>query len=183
MAMIAVLYRFLPFFYLLVRKTSDASSALIAMGIYTLTPLSIFASRSFMPDMASLSLSITALYLFVRWLDRAPDATLFAAILVKPPAVTGWLLHWWVLAMGSFVVIAGEGNYRHEWYQLSFVPAASYTVDALETTRIPRVAITDPPLVPHGLCGAALPPRAYPGSPQAPGSPLPDHVSTGGLAR
>jgi 4-amino-4-deoxy-L-arabinose transferase-like glycosyltransferase len=67
----------------------------VAADIYTLTPLSIFASRSFMPDMVSLSLSIVALYLMARWLERAPDATLFVAacltpslaILVKPPAV------------------------------------------------------------------------------------------------
>jgi 4-amino-4-deoxy-L-arabinose transferase-like glycosyltransferase len=51
----------------------------VAAGIYTLTPLSIFASRSIMPDMASLSLSIVALYLLARWLERAPDATLFVA--------------------------------------------------------------------------------------------------------
>jgi hypothetical protein len=85
----------LPFFYLLVRKTSNARGALVAVGIYTLTPLSIFASRSFMPDMASLSFSLAALYLFARWLERAPDATLFIAMslatslamLIKPPAV------------------------------------------------------------------------------------------------
>src|SRR6266508_6880161 len=56
-----------PFFYLLVHKISNAHSALWAVGIYSLTPLSIFASRSFMPDMASLSLSIVALYLFGTW--------------------------------------------------------------------------------------------------------------------
>lgn len=93
-------------------------------------PTSSFAGRAFMPDMASLSLSIIALYLFARWLERAPAATLFVAmslatslaILVKPPAV---LISVPLLAMGLFVMIAGAGNHRHDWYQLPFVPGAA----------------------------------------------------------
>jgi 4-amino-4-deoxy-L-arabinose transferase-like glycosyltransferase len=84
-----------PFLYLLVRQTSNARAALWAVAIYSLTPLSIFASRAFMPDMASLSLSLVALALFGTWLERAPHAALFLAtslvlslaILVKLPAI------------------------------------------------------------------------------------------------
>ena len=84
-----------PFLYLLVHKTSNACVALWSVAIYSLTPLSIFASRAFMPDMAALSLSLMALALFATWLERAPRATLFLAtslvislaILVKLPAV------------------------------------------------------------------------------------------------
>jgi 4-amino-4-deoxy-L-arabinose transferase-like glycosyltransferase len=84
-----------PFLYRLVRQTSNARAALWAVAIYSLTPLSIFASRAFMPDMASLSLSLVALALFGTWLERAPHATLFLAtslvlslaILVKLPAI------------------------------------------------------------------------------------------------
>ena len=84
-----------PFLYLLVRKVSNERSALFAASIYTLAPLGIFSSRAFMPDMASLSLSMAALYLFAEWLDRERDARLFVAscaaaslaILVKLPAV------------------------------------------------------------------------------------------------
>jgi len=84
-----------PFLYLLVRKTSSQRTALVAAIGYTLAPLGILGSRSFMPDMASLSLSIAALYLFTEWLDRESDARLFAAscaaaslaILVKLSAV------------------------------------------------------------------------------------------------
>jgi 4-amino-4-deoxy-L-arabinose transferase-like glycosyltransferase len=221
-----------PFFYLLVNKISNTRSALWAAGIYMLTPLGIFASRSFMPDMASLSLSIVALYLFGTWLERAPNAKLFMAmslatslaILVKLPAILigvpllamawekhgvrglcrrqlvafaalalggplawyvhaylvslayppyhffgaggikiaevgwyleifrrvamssltpivsaamlvglflpartpyGWLFHWWLLALIVFVVLAGGGNHRHDWYQLPVVPVAA----------------------------------------------------------
>jgi 4-amino-4-deoxy-L-arabinose transferase-like glycosyltransferase len=92
---VAFFARSVPFFYRLVRRTSDAPVALWAVAIYTLTPLSIFASRAFIPDMASLSLSLVALALFGAWLERAPHATLFLAtslvlslaILVKLPAI------------------------------------------------------------------------------------------------
>jgi 4-amino-4-deoxy-L-arabinose transferase-like glycosyltransferase len=85
----------LPFLYLLVRRISQASGALVAVAIYTLTPLSIFASRAFMPDMATLSFSIMALYLFGVWLERQPRATLFIAmslatclaLLIKLPSI------------------------------------------------------------------------------------------------
>src|SRR5262249_1071226 len=83
-----------PFFYLLVKKVADERSALFATVMYCLAPLGVVAGRSFMPDMAALSLSIMALYLFVEWIDRRPDARFFAvavaatslAILVKLPA-------------------------------------------------------------------------------------------------
>lgn len=85
----------LPFFYLLVRKISGERSAIFAVGVYTLAPLSVFSSRSFMPDMASLSFSIIAIYLFTEWLQRKKAVLLFAvtcaatslAILVKLPAI------------------------------------------------------------------------------------------------
>ncbi len=85
-----------PFFYLLVRRVWNASTAGFAVGIYALAPLSIFSSRSFMPDTASLALSIAALYLFVEWLERERRSWLFAAaclltslaILVKLPAIS-----------------------------------------------------------------------------------------------
>jgi 4-amino-4-deoxy-L-arabinose transferase-like glycosyltransferase len=84
-----------PFFYLLVRHTANIQVARWAVAIYTLTPLSMFASRAFMPDMASLSLSLMALALFATWLERQPHAPLFLAtslvtslaILVKLPAM------------------------------------------------------------------------------------------------
>jgi 4-amino-4-deoxy-L-arabinose transferase-like glycosyltransferase len=84
-----------PFFYLLVRSVSNARSALFAVVIYSLTPLGIFASRSFMPDMTSLSFSIVALYFFAEWVNRPANSNLFIAataatglaILVKLPAI------------------------------------------------------------------------------------------------
>jgi 4-amino-4-deoxy-L-arabinose transferase-like glycosyltransferase len=84
----------LPFFYVLVKKTSNQRSAALAAAIYALAPLSIFASRSFISDTTSLSFSIVALYLFSQWLERSNSMVLLLAaslatalaILVKAPA-------------------------------------------------------------------------------------------------
>ena len=85
----------IPFFYLLVRKVFNEGSAWFAVGIYALAPLSVFAGRSFMPDMASLAFSIAGLYLFTGWLEDEKSLSRFAAasaattlaILVKLPAI------------------------------------------------------------------------------------------------
>ena len=83
----------LPFFYWLVKQTSNERSAAVAGVIYVLAPLSIFASRSFMSDVTSLSFSVIALYAFMRWLERSQSAALLVtaslatalAILTKAP--------------------------------------------------------------------------------------------------
>jgi 4-amino-4-deoxy-L-arabinose transferase-like glycosyltransferase len=86
----------LPFLYLLVREVFNRRSALLAVAIYNLVPLGIFASRSFMSDMTSLSFSIVALYFFAEWLNRLSNKSKFLiaastaaslAILVKLPAI------------------------------------------------------------------------------------------------
>jgi 4-amino-4-deoxy-L-arabinose transferase-like glycosyltransferase len=84
----------LPFFYFLVKQTSNQQSAAFAGAIYALAPLSVFASRSFMSDMTSLSFSVIALYAFMRWLERSDSFALLSAaslatalaILTKAPA-------------------------------------------------------------------------------------------------
>lgn len=83
----------LPFFYWLVREVFDQRAALWALFFYSFTPLSIFTSREFMPDIPSLSLSIIGLYFFLRWIDQ-PSAKSFAisaitislSILIKGPS-------------------------------------------------------------------------------------------------
>lgn len=87
----------LPFFYLLTRRLFGQTAALWATFFYALAPLSIVASRSFMPDIPSLSLAMAGLYFFVRWIDSSEpphllgSALLLAvALLVKlPTAVIG----------------------------------------------------------------------------------------------
>jgi hypothetical protein len=222
----------LPFFFLLVRKACNQRSAYYASAMYVIAPLSIFASRSFTSDMASLSFSLMALYFFIEWVEQPESAALFLAtalstslaVLLKLPAIIigvpfvflaherfgqaflrdrrfyflaaaclilpiawyvhaylisissvthhftgekglslldaseygkiirrfategvtppifvamvvgasfhcsgtyGRTFHYWLLAMILFVFFAGEGNYRHLWYQLPAVPVAA----------------------------------------------------------
>ena len=85
----------MPFFYLFVRKISNERSAMVATAVYSLAPLTFFASRSFISDMASLSFAIMAMYLFSEWLDDPASRKLFfwaaltttLAILVKLPQI------------------------------------------------------------------------------------------------
>src|SRR5438105_3481909 len=71
-----------PFFYLLVRRISNAPSAAVALGAYCMAPLTLFASRSFQSDMASASLCIMALYLTCEWLDNPSSHIRFLAAIV-----------------------------------------------------------------------------------------------------
>jgi 4-amino-4-deoxy-L-arabinose transferase-like glycosyltransferase len=64
----------LPFFFLLVRKLFDSTTACWALIFYSFAPLQIMASRCFMPDVPSLSLSIVGLYLFLRWTEEGARA-------------------------------------------------------------------------------------------------------------
>jgi 4-amino-4-deoxy-L-arabinose transferase-like glycosyltransferase len=87
----------LPFFFGLVRRIFGDVVAVWATCFYAFAPLSIVASRAFMPDMPSLSLAIVGLYFFLRWLeeDRFSWLLLSAllvslALLIKlPTAIIG----------------------------------------------------------------------------------------------
>src|SRR5712692_8596878 len=58
------------FLYALAARVFNPRSGVLAAAFWSVTPLSIFAGRSFMPDMASVALSLGALYLFLEWLTR-----------------------------------------------------------------------------------------------------------------
>src|SRR6266487_878021 len=67
----------LPLFFLLVREIFGSAAAIWATFFYAFAPLNIFAGRSFMPDVPSLSLAIIGLYFFLRWLGDAKPARLY----------------------------------------------------------------------------------------------------------
>jgi len=69
----------LPFFFLLVREIFGSTSAAWATFFYCFTPLNVFAGRSFMPDVPSLSCAIVGLYFFLRWIQHAKSWSFFAA--------------------------------------------------------------------------------------------------------
>jgi hypothetical protein len=74
----------LPFFFLLVRETLGNTAALWGTFFFAFAPLNIFAGRSFMPDVPSLSLSIIGLYFFLRWVrDREWAPFYVAAITIS----------------------------------------------------------------------------------------------------
>src|SRR5216110_861442 len=74
----------LPFFFLLVREIFCGTAAIWATFFYAFAPLNIFAGRSFMPDVPSLSLGIIGLYFFLRWVrDRKMAPFYLAAIAIS----------------------------------------------------------------------------------------------------
>jgi 4-amino-4-deoxy-L-arabinose transferase-like glycosyltransferase len=74
----------LPFFFLLVREIFGRTAAIWATFFYALAPLNVFAGRSFMPDVPSLSLGIIGLYFFLHWVgDRKPSPFYLAAIAIS----------------------------------------------------------------------------------------------------
>jgi 4-amino-4-deoxy-L-arabinose transferase-like glycosyltransferase len=74
----------LPFFFLLVRKIFGGMAARWATFFYSFAPLNIFAGRSFMPDVPSLSLALIGLYFFLRWIDNEqPASFVWAAFVIS----------------------------------------------------------------------------------------------------
>ncbi|MFZ1220900.1 MAG: glycosyltransferase family 39 protein [Chthoniobacterales bacterium] len=74
----------LPFFFLLIRRMFGESTALWGTFFYAFAPLSIAASRAFMPDVPSLSLAIAGMYFFLRWIEENRFGWLvFSAVLVS----------------------------------------------------------------------------------------------------
>src|SRR6266481_1558648 len=74
----------LPFFFLLVREVFGSTAAVWATFFYGFAPVNIFAGRSFMPDVPSLSFAIIGLYFFLSWMeDRKPGSLLAAAITIS----------------------------------------------------------------------------------------------------
>jgi len=61
----------LPFFFLLVREIFGSTAAVWATFFYCFAPLNVFAGRSFMPDVPSLSFAIVGLCFFLRWVRNA----------------------------------------------------------------------------------------------------------------
>ena len=69
----------LPCFFLLVREIFGSTAAVWATFFYSFAPVNIFAGRSFMPDVPSLSLAIVGLYFFLRWVEHGQSSSFFVA--------------------------------------------------------------------------------------------------------
>jgi dolichyl-phosphate-mannose-protein mannosyltransferase len=87
----------LPFFFLLVRRVFGEVAAVWATFFHAFAPLSVVASRAFMPDVPSLSLALIGIYCFLVWLEESGWPFLVAsavlislALLIKlPTAIIG----------------------------------------------------------------------------------------------
>src|SRR5438270_8025549 len=100
----------LPFFFLLVREIFGGAAAIWATFFYAFAPLNIFAGRSFMPDVPSLSLGIIGLYFFLRWVRDRKMAPFYLAaiaiclsILIKITSIV-------IAAPILYLVVAGIGD-------------------------------------------------------------------------
>jgi 4-amino-4-deoxy-L-arabinose transferase-like glycosyltransferase len=69
----------LPFLFLLVAEVFGSTAAVWATFFFSFAPVNIFAGRSFMPDVPSLSLAIIGLYFFLRWIEHRQSVSLFLA--------------------------------------------------------------------------------------------------------
>src|SRR5881394_3912524 len=69
----------LPFFFLLVREIFGSTAAVWATFFYSFAPVNIFAGRSFMPDVPSLSFAIVGLYLLLRYVEHNESSSFFVA--------------------------------------------------------------------------------------------------------
>ena len=69
----------LPIFFLLVREMFGSTAAFWATFFHSFAPLNIFAGRSFMPDVPSLSLAIIGLYFFLCWIRDHESVPFFLA--------------------------------------------------------------------------------------------------------
>jgi 4-amino-4-deoxy-L-arabinose transferase-like glycosyltransferase len=105
----------LPFFFGLVRRIFGEAAALWASFFYAFAPLSVVASRAFMPDVPSLSLAIIGAWCFLRWIEEDRrrwliwSAVLMAlAFLIKlPTAIIGAPLLYLALTRRRF---SGQGG-------------------------------------------------------------------------
>jgi 4-amino-4-deoxy-L-arabinose transferase-like glycosyltransferase len=87
----------LPFFFGFVRRIFGNVAAVWATFFYAFAPLSVVASRAFIPDVPSLSAGIAGMYFFLRWVDErkfkfvlAAAALVSLALLIKlPTAIIG----------------------------------------------------------------------------------------------
>jgi 4-amino-4-deoxy-L-arabinose transferase-like glycosyltransferase len=69
----------LPVFFLLVREIFGSTAAVWASFFYCFAPVNVFAGRSFMPDVPSLSFAIIGLYFCLRWVQHSQPSSFFVA--------------------------------------------------------------------------------------------------------
>src|SRR5436305_3247730 len=100
----------LPFFFLLVREIFCGTAAIWATFFYAFAPLNIFAGRSFMPDVPSLSMGIIGLYFFLRWLCHRKMSPFFLAAIAISLSILIKITSIVIAAPILYLLVAGIGD-------------------------------------------------------------------------
>jgi 4-amino-4-deoxy-L-arabinose transferase-like glycosyltransferase len=100
----------LPFFFLIVREIFGGTAAIWATFFYAFAPLNIFAGRSFMPDVPSLSLAIIGLYFFLHWRRDGEMAPLYLAAIAISLSILMKVTSVIIAAPILYLVVAEGGN-------------------------------------------------------------------------
>ena len=100
----------LPFFFLLVREILGTTAAVWAAFFFSFAPLNIFAGRSFMPDVPSLSLAIVGLYLFLRWTSDRESVPFFLATIAISLSIVIKATSIVIAAPLLYLAVAGIGD-------------------------------------------------------------------------
>ena len=99
-----------PFFFLLVREIFASTAVVWATFFYSFAPLNIFAGRSFMPDVPSLSFAIVGLYFFLRWVEHRKSLPLFFAAVAIAVSLLIRITNIIMLVPLAYLVVAGGGD-------------------------------------------------------------------------
>src|SRR5436189_5073339 len=100
----------LPFFFLLLREIFGSTAAVWATFFYSFAPLNIFAGRSFMPDVPSLSLSIIGLYFFLRSANNGRLLLFFLAAIAISLSLLIKITSIIIFAPLVYLAVAGIGD-------------------------------------------------------------------------
>src|SRR2546421_8623046 len=103
----------LPFFFLLVREIFDDRAAIWATFFYSFAPLNVFAGRSFMPDIPSLSLALIGLYFFLRWIDNGKSTPFFLAAIATSLSILIKLTTIVIAAPITYIALSTLCEHRH----------------------------------------------------------------------
>jgi 4-amino-4-deoxy-L-arabinose transferase-like glycosyltransferase len=100
----------LPFLFLLVREIFGSTAAVWATFFYSFAPLNVFAGRSFMPDVPSLSFAIVGLYFFLRWVEHGESSSLFVAAIAISLSFLIKITSIVVVVPIVYLAVAGDGD-------------------------------------------------------------------------
>jgi 4-amino-4-deoxy-L-arabinose transferase-like glycosyltransferase len=103
----------LPFFFLLVREIFGSTAAVWASFFFCFTPLNVFAGRSFMPDVPSLSLAIVGLYFFLQWVEHGESASFFVAAIAISLSLLIKITSVVIVAPLMYLAVAAVSNRRN----------------------------------------------------------------------